>query len=247
MWPALSRVQQLELCTFRGNVREEITRVAKAELPVTPTVTSVINAYERWVRVPPTCAFNAEKACMFVAVENLLRLSDCPNEFPSLHINRACTQKTGLYSFRHLLEVLMQFAASPHAWPSGADMRWMRDFRYFRVVSGLRAVDVIERLHAQHVPFCFTHNGHAFCASSADYLSDEGKADASRVYSFNGGDGGGKTSCTSCHRMSTLIKAFQADPTCDVPYVAPLEPRLHIPGTYMWNEEGKLYDYIENS
>ena len=195
--------------------------------------TAAANAYAKYVSVPRDLAFTRNSACVFVAMQNLLCLSQIHNHFPADRINDVCTDRTGMYSFRHAMEVIMEYART------AADVSWIRTFRYFRVVSGDRAIVTMKELHGRNLPFCFTYRAHAYCAPSGAQLTQAGRADSSYIYAFNAFP---RKSTTSRFCMSTLVGEYQSSLRPDMLYIADLEPPLDVDGTYMWNEHGRLYD-----
>jgi hypothetical protein len=225
MWRSETSV--LQLLTYQG---------ARRSAERKRSTTAATNAYARYVSVPRGLAFTQNSACVLVAMQNLLRLSQVHRPFPARRINDVCTDGTGMYSFRHAMEVLMEYART------AANLSWVSTFRYFRVVAGDRAIATMKVLHRRNLPFCFTYRAHAYCATNGAALTPAGRADRSHIYAFNALS---KKSTTSRFHMSTLVGEYQSSLRPDMLYIADVEPPLDVGGTYMWNEHGRLYDASE--
>ena len=224
---------------------------ANKRLP--PPVKNFKNGNERFLEVPEYNVVSPGDACMLASVEMLLRVArpDLPTPMPAMYIQRACNPGSGIDTFRRLLEMVMEFSANRALWPEdGQDYEWLGRVDYFRVFTGAKAAAVFERLVAHEkddVPysgaFAFYDGGHAYTAAPRHLLRDDGRADRERVYAFNVSNIGSTTSVKS---REWFRKMFATKPDfeilCADQSIGDEAPLARLPGVYLWNEDGRLWE-----
>ena len=116
--------------------------------------------------------------------------------------------------------------------------------QHFRIVTGEKAAYIFSGLteynpNTNQGAFCFYDRGHAFCASSANFLSDDGMKYVEHIYAFNVSNIG---STTSQKKREWFYKQFAQDPAFEILYIDDIEPKLSLSGQYLWNEGLLLFE-----
>ena len=242
-WPAESQLQILVL--YRGKQKRQDDRfcTVPSNRTLPGTLTNEKNSYDSYVTVPSYNVVSPGNACMLAAVQLLMRVSQ-PHlpSMPAMYIQRACNEGKGLPSYLQLLEIVMKFASRPDVLPKNEKYNWLRNIRHFRIVTGEKAREVFEKLtnykSDNSGAFCFYDKEHAYCASSAYFLTKKGKADTDHIYAFNVSNIG---STTSRKARSWFHDKFTKDNTFEILYMDNIEPSLSKTGDYIWNEGMQLF------